>query len=739
MSRRPPDEVGECTPDAADDTGGTAALVESARRIVADGHQGHPASSVLPTVLSDVPVPTLLVDLIGGTVTYANRAAIALADQPLPVPVDQWGSAAGLTGVGGEPLASSRNPLSRLATGSPVAGDAVRMAAGDNRGGRLLWVTGFPLAHSLDVEQLALVVLHEVAEPSGEADQEATLAVLRDRAISATALSFTITHPHRADNPLAWVNPAFTRVTGWELEEVQGRNCRFLQGPATDRKAVEQLRDAIAAQTPATVTLLNYRKDGTSFWNQVSVSPVFDGEGRLVSYVGVQADVTERMEVESERERAYAAERIARRDNERARQRLGLLAEASTQLASTLDIDETLQRLADLAVPGLADWVVVILVDGTRRITRTVLRHRAGQESLLARYADLLPTAVTERSGTRRVLADGDPILVADANASPWRSSVTSPEMREVVSELGLASVMHVPLMARRRQILGTMTFVSGPSGRTYTDDDLDVAADLGRRAGLTIDNARLYQHEHRAAETLQRSLLPQIPDVDGLDHAVRYLPGDVSADVGGDFYELLPLPDGSYGVAAGDVVGHDIAAAATMGHLRGLLRAVSWTSADDGRVEPAGVLDRVDRLIQGLDVGSLATLLYGRLERPVRADGPWRLTYASAGHPPPMLCRPDGTVTVLEVANDVLLGVSEAPGRTSVSVEVPPGSTLVAFTDGLIERRGEDIDDGLARVGAALSATSTAGVETVADALLATAGDERHDDTAVIVIRILG
>ena len=183
------------------------------------------------------------------------------------------------------------------------------------------------------------------------------LAELRDRAILATDIAFTITDPFQPDNPLLWVNPAFTRVTGYTFDECVGHNCRFLQGPGTDAGQVQHLQQEIAALRPVMVTILNYRKDGTAFWNEIAVNPVFDTDGDLVSFVGVQSDVTERVRAQDERERGFAAERAARRDAEASRLRLGLLAEATTQLAATLDVDETLERLADLIVPypaGLA-------------------------------------------------------------------------------------------------------------------------------------------------------------------------------------------------------------------------------------------------------------------------------------------------------------------------------------------------------------------------------------------------
>jgi PAS domain S-box-containing protein len=750
-------EPGERPAEAATEpgvgAGATAALVESATQIVADSSGGGSARLVLPTVLFDVPVAILLIDLEGRTVTYANRAAVAMAaDTSLPVPLDEWGTRAGLTDLAGESLATTANPLSRLATGNPVAGEAVRAAD------RVLWVSGFPLSDRTAAEQLALVVLLEVATPPAtEVDPEAAMALLRDRAIIATDLSFCITDPRLPDNPLVWVNPAFTRSTGYTLEEVVNRNCRFLQGPNTDPAAVATLRSEVAAGRAATVTLLNYRKDGSAYWNQVSVSPVFDADDRVVSYVGVQADVTERVRGEGERERAYAAELTARReadaarkDLERAyaaeltarreadaaRKDLERLLEDTERLETTLDVDKTLDLLADLIVPAQADWMVVHLSDERGGVTRTIAKHRDGPSADLERYRELAGRELTADSGAKRILNGEGPILMPDPSPTTWRSFVKTDELADVAERLGIGSLMYVPLLARGDRTLGSITFVASPSGRRFDAKNLAVAANLGRRAGLIFENARLYEHVHEVADTLQRSLLPAPPDVEGLRIAEVYLPSDTEAHVGGDFYEVLPLPDGSIGLAVGDVVGHDLTAAAAMGHLRGLLRACAWNNAEDGRGDPVEVLDRVDRLVQGLDVVPLATLLYGRLVRPPTASGPWRFVFANAGHPPAMLRRPDGSVTVLDQAQGVLLGVSETTARHCDEVDVPPGSVLLLFTDGLVERRNDSVDHGLACVAAMLADGDDP--KRLVDRLGEMAGEDRQDDTAIMAVEVL-
>jgi serine phosphatase RsbU (regulator of sigma subunit) len=302
----------------------------------------------------------------------------------------------------------------------------------------------------------------------------------------------------------------------------------------------------------------------------------------------------------------------------------------------------------------------------------------------------------------------------------------------ELFRSLGAVSAMTVPLVARRRT-LGVMALVLTDGRRMFTGEDVDLARDLSRRAAMAMDNVRLYQQERTVAETLQRSLLPELPVIPGITAAAHYLSASSAADVGGDFYDLLHLPDGSVGIAIGDVVGHDVAAAAAMGHLRGLLRACAW---DAGEADPGQILGRVDRLVQGLHVAPMATMAYGRAVRPVVEGRPWGLHLANAGHPPLLLRHLDGTVEPLDGVTGLLIGVDAAHRRASRSFDIPSGSTLVAYTDGLIEQSGKDLDQGIASLAARL-ADSPADA-TPADLCLHAVGraPDRRDDIAVMALR---
>jgi len=552
--------------------------------------------------------------------------------------------------------------------------------------------------------------------------------LIRDRALVATDVAVAITDPRQDDNPLVWCNPAFSRLTGYPLAEVAGRNCRFLQGRNTDQGAVGNIRAAVSQGRSVTEVLLNYRKDGTAFWNQVTISPVHDDRGELVNFVGVQIDVTERMLVQHERQAALSAA-------EEARKGLWLLTEATNWMTESLDVVGAVTRLADLVVPALSDYCCVDLLDqpGFGRSRRVVAKHRgAAETAALYRLGELLAPHVGGTDPVSQVLSDGPPVLVPEMPEIPR----TMPDDEEVVRlyrSLRPRSTVVVPLRARGR-VLGALTLVTEqPYGRRYEQRDLHLASDLAGRAGLAVDNARMYAMEHAAAETLQRSLLPAVPTVEGLAVAARYLVSADEATVGGDWYDLLPLPDGALGLAVGDVVGHDLRAAAAMGELRGVLRSYAWEG-----LTPGQVLDRCDRLVQGLDMGAMATAVYARLERP-RPDGSRLLRYANAGHPAPLLRQPGGQTGFLDRHMSPLIGAVAAHGRASAVDFCVPGSVLLLYTDGLIDVPGLDAAKRTELLRQTLAGVDDdIDIEMLCDRVLeALASPQLRDDVALLAVRI--
>lgn len=713
-----------------------------------------PSTAAMPHVLHGASVAVLMLDVRERQVVYANTTGIELTGGTVRLPsgVRDWADAAGLTDLDGRPFPDESSPLTRIASGESVAGEPVALhrsallsgASGDDGTVTLAWVTGFALADggsgpngsAPDVPEAAgvsssraLAVLLPLAD-SEQVDRR-RMEFLRDRAVLATEMSFTISDPQREDDPLAWVNPSFERLTGYSIEEAVGSNCRFLQGPNTDRASVRRIREALHDRRPITEVLLNYRRDGTAFWNQISISPVHDGAGELVNFVGVQSDVTERVIVEQERRAALA-------DAEAARAQLRLLAEATTQMTAALDTADACRRLARIVVPELADLATVDLLDAPSAHTRqrmAVAAREADDETLLGRFGALHGG----RGEGTAAAASGRPYLISDMPEAGAEQYPDDPDAAEVYEQLRLRSALVVPLRARGR-VLGTLTlYTQFPYGRRYSQRDLHLAADLAGRAGLAVDNARLYEVERAAAATLQHSLLPAVPDVPGLKIAARYLVGKDGNQVGGDWYDVLPLPDGHVGAAVGDVVGHDLSAAAAMGQLRGVLRSYAW-----GGDRPGSVLDRCDQLVQGLDIAAMATAVYAVLG-PAAPDGSRELAYANAGHPPPLLREPDGTIVRLDGHHSPMLGavpefgIASGARRDEATVTCAPGSLLVFYTDGLTDIAGEDADERTELIERTVAgmAADAAPEDVVERTLEVCLPEKLGDDVALLAIRL--
>ncbi len=699
-----------------------------------------PATSAaeLGAVISTGPAAVLVVDLAARQVVHTNPVADQLAPGlALPLGLDQWSDAAALRDLDGAELSETGHPLSRVTRAEPVLGQAVSAARRSELGSRRepLWVVAVPMAGAPMLDEHALVVLfplreaqaagfvtgHPGVDPDDPDDPDG--AGLSNRAVRATSLSFTVADARAPDQPLVWVNPAFSSATGYELDDALGRNCRFLQGPATDREAVARIRTALDTGEAVTETLLNYRKDGRPFWNQVDISPVLGPGGEVTHFVGIQTDVSDRVDADLARDRAHEAERVARATAEAAQARLRFLIDAVSSLGTSLDPSEVRRRLVDVVLPGLADWVLVVHRDDHGPVAGVEGTHRdPDRQPLVDELCRRLPVDVGGSDLHGLFLAGTDVRRLCDLD----RASASHDALATHVARLGGRSAMYVALPGRHG-VDELLVLVRDDGREQFTDDDVEVGRDLGRRVGLILDNARLFEVQRRIAETLQRSLLPDVPAVEGLTVAARYEAGAIGAEVGGDFYEVLDLPGADVGFAVGDVNGHDVLAAAAMGHLKGMLRACAHEAA----TTPALVLERVDSMITGLGMPTLATAVYAHLSR--RGEG-WRLVWSNAGHPPLVARLPDGTVELLQAARtEVLLGLDSGPRLDTVR-DLPAGTTLIGYTDGLVERRSETFDVGLDRLLEAVR-TGPDDVEALCEHLLTVLDGDRRDDIAVVAL----
>lgn len=322
------------------------------------------------------------------------------------------------------------------------------------------------------------------------------------------------------------------------------------------------------------------------------------------------------------------------------------------------------------------------------------------------------------------------------AAAAALNASLSSDEVRRVIGEEAQRLIGAGPAVPGQRALSVPLVGADGTEfgvlavaepGRGFSEADEAILAQLAQMASVALENARLFEREQLIAETLQRSLLTdRLQSFPGAQLAARYVPGGDGSDVGGDWYDAFLVP-GGLAVTVGDVTGKGIHAAALMGQLRTALRAYALEGHD-----PADVVVALDRLLYGLDESRMATTVYGVF------DAQWRtLTFASAGHPPPLLVAPDGTATYLEGALSLPLGVDACRRRVADTVAIPPGSTLLLYTDGLVEQRTRALDEGLDRLRAVAAAAPTdleAFCDSVLDAMLP--GGE-PDDVAVLAVRV--
>jgi PAS domain S-box-containing protein len=303
--------------------------------------------------------------------------------------------------------------------------------------------------------------------------------LLRERALQATTVSVVITDSRLPDNPVVWVNNAFRETTGYDPGYAIGRNCRFLQGPDTDPATVAEMRLAIEDARSCSVTILNYRSDGSTFWNSVTTAPVHDDDGAVIGFIGMQVDVSDRVLAQQERDERLRAEHTARLTAEKAQRTLSLLADVNDRLISTFDLGKAMHALVDLLVPRFADGCAIDLV---------------GEASAGSDKPQRIAAASTEETEETDDEV-GDPSLVGRVLRTKRPVSIYDPADPDAQSLLVVPAIGH-------EGVLGALTFVSGQP-QSYEDEHLELALEIGRRVALAIEWCRLYERERRAASIL--------------------------------------------------------------------------------------------------------------------------------------------------------------------------------------------------------------------------------------------
>jgi PAS domain S-box-containing protein len=413
--------------------------------------------------------------------------------------------------------------------------------------------------------------------------------------------------------------------------------------------------------------------------------------------------------------------------------RLGLLARVNAELSGALDSISALGRLARIVVPTLTDACIVTVVDREGRARDVGSWHAdAKRQLLLRRYADVRLETLPPTSPVALALTSATPVTepVADVLALMQPGPA-----RDLLERLGAESATVLPLRAAGRTV-GVLTLYDDP-GRPVDEQDLATAREVAAQAGRAIDRVHRQSEQAKLAEALQRSLLTEPPTMRRAAVVVRYVPAAEAARVGGDWYDAFLQRDGTPVIVIGDVVGHDTAAAASMGQLRGLLRGIAHHSG----ARPAEVLRGLDEAIASMHTGTLATAAVARFEGLAGAGGTTtvRLRWANAGHPPPVVLAPDGEVTVLGGPfGDLMLGVDHRVVRAESVVDLAPGATVLLYTDGLIERRGQSLDTGLGRLRAHLRELAGRPLDELCDRLLARMLEGTpQDDVALVAVTV--
>ncbi|MFF5973101.1 SpoIIE family protein phosphatase [Streptomyces sp. NPDC012769] len=605
-----------------------------------------------------------------------------------------------------------------------------------------------PLRHRDGSTVDAVLTAHPLLGADGRARGHVVTAqawgrrpVIADRAFEQCPFALGVYDPELR---FLWVNASACRVMAHSEEQVLGEKYRELFPELDDMAYTDRLAEVARTGEPARLITV-FRPLGSDYANAWATSmwPVRDAEGKVRAVANWGFDMS--------------AEYWAR-------QRLLILNKAGGGIGLTLDVIGTARELATTPVPGFADLVTVDLFDEVLRGEEPPAASAPGETVVLSRAArhsaeedaDRAPgpaTPVSHAPGSvaARCMATGRSTVELAARpgqggewafgpglaADPAHWPPGNPVIEGAIAADGLTGRITVPLRARGA-LLGVVAFSRLDRPEAFTADDLILAEELTAKAAVAIDNARRYSRERSTALTLQRSLLPQrLPNQEAVEVASRYLPAGTGAEVGGDWFDVVPLSGARVALVVGDVVGHGLHASAGMGRLRTAVRTLAdvdlppdelLTHLDDLVLHLAGDLQRAGDLEPTAESG--ATCLYTVYDPVSR-----RFTLASAGHPLPLIISPDGTRTPVAAHPGPPLGIGGLPFEAT-ELELPEGSLLALYTDGLVESRERDVDQRIAELLRALnhSAPSLEGLcDTVMDAMLP---ERRTDDAALLLAR---
>jgi PAS domain S-box-containing protein len=472
-------------------------------------------------------------------------------------------------------------------------------------------------------------------------------------------------------------NGSLATMLGRRPVDLTGKHVGDILHPDDRDGALEDFRRVVAGDIPSPYhrEIRHLRSDGVPIWTELNSSVVRDAAGVAVHVIAQIEDITERKEAERERG-ARAREQAARAEAEAVAETMGKLQAVTDVALRHLTLNDLLHELLLRIVQTMdVDAAGILLIgehEGGEAFASGAVVTPEGKAEIGVR----IPVA---RDVARRIAGAGEVVMI---------EGVSDPlVLHPLLKDSGIVSLGAAPLAVEGR--LHGVLQIASTKRRRFTSQDTWLLQLIADRAALAVQHARLYEREHGIVETLQRALLPnRLPQLPGVHVAARYLPGGMGADVGGDWYDVFPLEDGRIGVAIGDVAGHGLRAAALMGQLRNSLRAY----AIEGH-SPAGVVDRLNRLVRDLEQGWMATLLYL-----VMSPDESEIRFANAGHMP-ALALEMGDARFIDVSRGPPLGVGQDEEYVEVTEPVAPGSTLILYTDGLVEKPGVAPDVALARL----------------------------------------
>ncbi|MCL7490865.1 MULTISPECIES: SpoIIE family protein phosphatase [Streptomyces] len=627
-------------------------------------------------------------------------------------------------------------PAAQLLVG-PEHFDLVLSLFSEVMAGGESWAGVFPVQHKDGSTRLVEFRNMRLLDERGESyalgiatDQAVLRRVERDLALSVRLVAQSPIGLAVLDTALRFVmvNPALERINELPADQHIGRDVGEALSFLDTGIIVSRMREVLDTGTPLldqfTVGRTASDPHADRAWS-VSYYRLEDAHGRVLGLATSVVDVTEQHRAATEAARA--------------RRRLAVIADASATVGTTLDVDQTAHELADVIVPELADLAAVDVLDAVLDGRRPTSLSRGGPARFRAlavataysteavRAAD--PTGqIASYEADRlitRCVTEARPVRIAHVGPDDLSHIAADPQGAALLGKAGLHSYLAVPLIARG-EVLGALSLYRVRNQEPFDEDDAVLAVELAARAAVCIDNARSYQSERRTALTLQRHLMNhRPPQPTAMEIAYRYQPAQAASEVGGDWFDAIPVAGDKTALVVGDVMGSGINAAATMGQLRTTTRALA-----DLDLDPAEVLRHLDHIAVGLDP-AFATCLYAVYD-PHRT----LCRIAVAGHLPPIVIRPDRPPELLDLPTGAPLGVGGVPFEQT-TVPLRDGDLLVLYTDGLIETRDQPIDARL-DILLELLAEPERDLEDLCDRLLGALRDEHdHDDVALLIARV--